>query len=123
MSSLSSSSIYIALLLAAMSFAKDGPVTLQGEVADSQCALNVHSLTRSHREMLKSKNMGSSPAACASYCVKYLGGEYVLSTPKEVYRLDTQAALARFAGQSVKVTGLLNTKTKSIQVLKIETMP
>jgi hypothetical protein len=27
--------------------------TFHGEVADSQCSMNVHSLTRSHQEMLK----------------------------------------------------------------------
>src|SRR5438477_2423169 len=29
-----------------------------GEIADTQCALNVHSLTRSHQEMIKAKQMG-----------------------------------------------------------------
>ena len=30
----------------------------RGKVADTQCALNVHSLTRSHNDMLKSKTVG-----------------------------------------------------------------
>jgi hypothetical protein len=33
------------------------PATFHGEISDSQCALNVHSLTNSHEEMLKSKSL------------------------------------------------------------------
>ena len=49
------------LLLALVSYAADGSTrTFKGEIGDSQCALNVHSLTRSHQEMLKSKSMGGT---------------------------------------------------------------
>ncbi len=42
-------------------YAQVGAVkTFRGEVSDSQCALNVHSVTRSHKEMLKSKSMGGT---------------------------------------------------------------
>ena len=60
------------------------PKVYRGEISDSQCALNVHSLTRSHQEMLKSKSMGGTSASCTQYCIKYLGGEYVLSSKNEV---------------------------------------
>ena len=50
-----------------------------GDISDSQCALNVHSLSRSHAEMLKKKNIGTTAAECARYCVKYMGGVFVLS--------------------------------------------
>jgi hypothetical protein len=45
--------------------------TFRGEITDSQCALNVHSLTQSHREMLKSKSgaAGQTPSSCAQYCI------------------------------------------------------
>ena len=59
----------------------------RGEVSDSQCALNVHSLTRSHQEMLKSKSMGGTSNSCSVYCVEHLGGNLVLSASKDVYRL------------------------------------
>src|SRR5438309_10936890 len=62
--------------------------TFHGEVSDSQCALNVHSLTRSHQEMLKSKSMGGTSNTCSVYCIEHLGGYLVLSTAKDVYRLD-----------------------------------
>ncbi len=32
--------------------------TFTGEIADSQCALNVHSLTRSHTEMYEEQKYG-----------------------------------------------------------------
>ena len=59
-----------------------------GEVSDSQCALNVHSLTRSHQEMLKSKSMGGTANTCSVYCIEHMGGYLVLSSGKDVYRLD-----------------------------------
>jgi hypothetical protein len=53
--------------------------TFYGEISDSQCALNVHLLTPSHQEMLKSKSMGGTPTDCTLYCVKYHGGDFVLA--------------------------------------------
>lgn len=109
------------LLLAGLSFGGKDPVTaFRGEIADSQCALNVHSLTRSHQEMLKSKSMGGTPASCTLYCIKYMGGYLVLSTKKDVYRLDDQERALRFVGQKVKVTGTLDEKTNTLHVVKIE---
>ena len=64
--------------------------TYSGEIADSQCALNVHSLTRSHEEMLKSKSMGGTSRNCTLYCIQYLGGDFVLSSKNDVFRLDDQ---------------------------------
>ena len=109
------------LLLASLSFGGKDPVTtFRGDIADSQCALNVHSLTRSHQEMLKSKSMGGTPASCTLYCIKYMGGYLVLSTKKDAYRLDDQEQATRFAGQKVRVTGTLDEKTHTIHVVKVE---
>jgi hypothetical protein len=94
--------------------------TFTGEIADSQCALNVHSLTRSHTEMMKNKNMGGTPTNCTNYCIKYLGGDYVLAVGDLVYRLDDQEKPASFAGLKVKVTGTLNAKSKTIHVVDIK---
>lgn len=94
--------------------------TFHGEIGDTQCALNVHSMTRSHAEMLKSKKMGGTPGACATYCVQYLGGDFVLSSKTEVYRLDNQEKVRLFAGQKVKITGTLESKGKTIHVATIE---
>lgn len=117
----------IAVVAAVVWFAADATAgderrTFVGEISDSQCALNVHSLTRSHQEMLKSKAMGGSAAECANYCVKYLGGDYVLSSPTDVYRLDNQDEAAKFAGQTVKVLGVLGLKN-TIHVLSVVPNP
>jgi hypothetical protein len=91
-----------------------------GEVSDSQCALNVHSLTRSHQEMLKSKSMGGTSNTCSTYCIEHLGGYLVLSAGNDVYRLDRADLVHGFEGQKVKVTGVLDTKLNLIHVQKIE---
>jgi len=94
-----------------------------GEVSDSQCALNIHSLTRSHQEMLKSKSMGGTSNTCSVYCIEHLGGYLVLSSGKDgkdVYRLDRADLVHGFEGQKVRVTGVLDAKTNQIHVLKIE---
>jgi len=91
-----------------------------GEVSDSQCALNVHSLTRSHQEMLKSKSMGGTANTCTLYCIEHMGGYLVLAAGKDVYRLDRADLVHGFEGQRVKVTGTLDTKLNLIHVLKID---
>ena len=91
-----------------------------GEISDSQCALNVHSLTRSHQEMLKSKSMGGTSSTCAMYCIEHLGGYLVLSSGKEVYRLDRADLVHGFEGQKVVVNGILDSKLNQIHVLKID---
>ena len=92
----------------------------RGEVSDSQCALNVHSLTRSHQEMLKSKSMGGTSNTCSVYCIEHLGGYLVLSAGNNVYRLDRSDLVHGFEGQRVVITGVLDSKLKQIHVLKIE---
>jgi len=110
----------LALVVILLAGAEEKPHTFTGEIADSQCSLNVHSLTRSHSEMMKNKNMGGTPTNCTNYCVKYLGGDLVLSTGDLVYHLDDQDKAASFAGLKVKLTGTLNAKTKTIQVVDIK---
>jgi len=92
----------------------------RGEIGDSQCALNVHSLSRSHAEMLKKPGVGSTEADCTRYCVKNMGGVFVLEVKDKVYKLDDQELADRYAGQKVKLTGVLDTKTNTITVHKIE---
>src|SRR5450432_3705348 len=106
---------------AGLCHAADTVRTFRGEVSDSQCAMNVHSLTHSHQEMLKSKGeMGGTSAQCAMHCAKQMGGEFVLAAGKEVYHLDNQAEAERFAGQRVRISGTLDAKAKTIHVVKTE---
>jgi hypothetical protein len=94
--------------------------TFRGEIGDSSCALNVHSLSRSHKEMLKSKSFGSTAADCARHCVAHQGSAYVLVVNKDVYRLDNQKEAEKWAGQTVIVTGDLDAKKKVIMVNTIQ---
>jgi hypothetical protein len=92
----------------------------RGEVSDSQCALNVHSLTRSHQEMLKSKSMGGTANTCSVYCIEHLGGYLVLSSGNNVYRLDRSDLVHGFEGRRVLITGVLDSKTNQIHVVRID---
>ena len=114
------------LVWAKGAYAQVGAVkTFRGEVSDSQCAFNVHSLTRSHEEMLKSKSMGGTSRSCSQYCIEHLGGELVLSSGTTVFRLDNQSAAREYIGQKTKVVGTLDPKPKTIHVVSIvpETQP
>jgi hypothetical protein len=94
--------------------------TFRGEIGDSSCALNVHSLSRSHKEMLKSKSFGSTAGDCARQCVAHQGSSYVLVVKKEVYRLDKQKEAEKWAGQTVIVTGELDANKKVIMIETIQ---
>jgi len=107
------------LALASAAWAQNARA-FHGEVSDSQCALNVHSLTRSHQEMLKSKSMGGTSNTCAVYCIEHLGGYLVLSVGNDVYRLDRADLVHGFEGRRVKIMGTLDPKLKQIHVLKID---
>jgi len=112
---------FSALLLGPALYAADEPAqTFRGEISDSQCALNVHSLTRSHQEMLKGKNMGSTPAECSRYCIENLGGKLVLVAGKEVHYLDGPETLMQFLGKKIKIRGVLDKASNTIHVMKIE---
>jgi hypothetical protein len=96
--------------------------TFRGEISDSQCALNVHSLTQSHQEMLKSKSgdAGKTPASCSQFCIVHMGGKFVLASKEHVYHLDNQDLPRGFVGAKVKVRGILDPKTDVIHVTDIE---
>jgi len=93
------------------------PRTFRGEISDSQCALNVHSLTQSHEEMLKSKSgeAGKTAASCSQFCIVHMGGKFVLASKGHVYHLDNQELPRGFIGEKVKVHGVLDPKTEIIQ--------
>ena len=92
----------------------------RGEIADTQCALNVHSLSQSHKEMIAMKPEVKTSADCARYCVKERGGRFVLQTPDKVYKLDKQVLAEQWAGLKVRIVGTLDPKTDIITVRTIE---
>jgi hypothetical protein len=108
------------LAVATALYGQNATHAFHGEVSDSQCALNVHSLTRSHQEMLKSKSMGGTSNTCSVYCIEHLGGYLVLSAGNHVYRLDRADLVHGFEGRRVVITGVLDAKTAQIHVLKID---
>lgn len=89
--------------------------TLVGNIADSQCGL-------SHTKMQEAGGMGSDDKACTLKCVE-MGGKFVLAdrAHKVVYALDeeSQAKAREFAGQKVKITGQVDSKTRTIHVVSI----
>jgi hypothetical protein len=95
----------------------------KGEIADTQCALNVHSLSQSHKEMMDMKPEIKTNADCARFCVKERGGRFVLQTKDKVYKLDKQDLAEQSAGLKVRVVGTLDPKTDIIKVRSIEAIP
>ncbi len=109
--------------LLCLATAAQQPATFHGEISDSQCALNVHSLTKSHEEMLKSKSgaAGNTPATCSIYCASYLGGQFVLTAKSgHVYHLDNQDMPRKFVGEKVILHGIVDSKGDMIHVVDIE---
>ena len=112
----------VVLSAAAVAGAGTTPRVFSGEISDSQCAMNVHSLGRSHEEMIKKSTLGTDAASCARACIRR-GGEWVLRSGDDVYRLRNQAGVDEYAGQKVKVTGALDPSTHTIDNERIEFVP
>ena len=91
-----------------------------GEIGDTQCAMNVHSLDKSHQEMLKVKGVGTTNADCTLYCIKNRGGRFVLQSKNKVYRLDKPELAEGYAGPKVRVIGTLDLQTETIEVHRID---
>ena len=78
--------------------------TFTGVITETMCGVKPHTMFKGH-----------SDAECVRMCAKgpY---QYALSDGTNVMKLSDQKKPAAFAGQKVKVTGTLNTKTQTIQV-------
>ena len=96
--------------------------SFKGTIADSQCALNVHSITKSHKELMAMKPEIKTREDCVRYCVKERKGRYVLLAGDKVYKLDAQTAAEPWAGMKVKVFGTLDPDTGVITIRKIEAL-
>jgi hypothetical protein len=96
--------VFLALLCAASAIAE--PMTFTGVITDSLCGA-------------KHKMSGHSDADCVKMCVKG-SGQYALFDGENVLKLSDQKNVAKFSAQKVKVTGILNDKTKMIKVVSIE---
>jgi len=83
--------------------------TFTGTVTDDVCARADHSQMR----------MGPTDAECAAACIDAHGAMYVLYDGNNAYTLSDQRTAAKFAAQKVKVTGTLDSKTRTIRVESI----
>ena len=101
--------LILCLLLVAALPAGQGTQTFTGTITDSECARDGHAGMR----------MGPTDAECTRLCVMVHDAAYVLYDGKEVYRLSDQQTPEEFAGEKVRVTGTLDTKTRTIQVKSI----
>jgi hypothetical protein len=98
---------FTTLMLGAALVLGAAPATFNGIVTDTMCGAN-------------HKMMNVTPdAKCVRECVK-AGYKYALRVGDKVYTLSDQQTPEQFAGEKVKVTGKLNSKTNIIAVEKIE---
>ncbi|MGD0498645.1 MAG: hypothetical protein ABSC23_09450 [Bryobacteraceae bacterium] len=80
--------------------------TFTGVVTDSMCG-------KDHSAMNVKPD-----SKCVTECVR-MGDKYALYDGKDVYVLSDQKTPEKFAGAKVTVTGTLDAKTKTIQVVSI----
>jgi hypothetical protein len=81
--------------------------TFTGVITDTMCGAD-------HKAMRVSPD-----AKCVRECV-HNGSKYALSDGRNLYTLSDQRTPGQFAAQKVKITGVLDAKTKTIKVEKIE---
>jgi len=96
--------IVCALALTALSAAKTQ--TFVGTITDNMCSKANHSQMQ----------MGPTDADCTKECIRAHGAMYVLYDGKDAYTLSDQETPSKFAGQKVRVTGMLDARTKTIKV-------
>ena len=82
--------------------------TFTGKITDTMCGAR-HGMVK-----------GQPDDACIRACVKGTSSQFALYDGQTVMRLSDQKTPAKFAGQSVKVTGTYDEKTKTIKVSSIE---
>jgi hypothetical protein len=114
------STLLFFIVVVSVVWAETKPESFTGEIVDSSCAYNIHSVTRSHKEMLKSKSFGNTAAECTRLCVRKFGSSYVLVHNNDVYRLAPQSLAEPLAGEAVRISGTLDNDGKTIHIEKVE---
>src|SRR3954467_6066402 len=114
------SMLMLFLVVVSVVWAETKPESFTGEIVDSSCAYNIHSVTRAHKEMLKSNSFGNTAAECTRLCVRKFGSKYVLVHNADVYRLEQQTLAEPFSGEPVTISGTVNKDGKTIHIEKIE---
>jgi len=101
--------LIVCLLAVAVLSTPQSKQNFTGIVTDDECNMANHS--RMH--------MGATDAECAKACTRAHGVSYVLYNGKDIYTLSDDLKAEDFAGQKVTVVGVLDAKTKIIQVESI----
>jgi hypothetical protein len=99
-------SLLFSLLLVAALTAAPGKQKFTGVITDSMCETADHSRMK----------MGPTDAECTIACVRAHGALYLLWDGKDAYTLSDQQSPEKFAGKKVRVTGVLDAKTKTIHM-------
>ena len=95
------------MMAAALMLSAEGSKTFTGVITDDMCKKN-HTM------------MNITPdAKCVTACVKGHGSKYALHDGTNLYKLSDQQTPEKFAGQKVKITGVLYPKTG---ILKVESI-
>ncbi|HEY6333879.1 MAG TPA: hypothetical protein VI756_31470 [Blastocatellia bacterium] len=100
---------FVLIIALAGFLAGAAPQTFTGVITDTLCGA---------RHNMK----GHSDADCVKLCAK-ASGQYALFDGQNVLKLSDQKTPAKFAAQTVKVTGTLDPKTNTIKVVSIEPVP
>ena len=100
--------IYVAAAFAIALGAGSQPETFRGVITDTMCG-KTHGMVA-----------GQPDDKCIAACTKNSSSQYALYDGNAVLKLSDQKTPAKFAARRVKVTGLLNEKTKTIKVNSIE---
>jgi len=101
--------LIVSVLAGAALSAAPAKQTFTGVITDHMCAETGHAAMR----------MGPTDAECTVACIQSHGASYVLLAGKTVYNLSNQQLPEQFAGAQVRVTGVLDAKTKTITVVSI----
>lgn len=99
-------SLAAVLLFAGLGAAADAPQTIVGVITDTMCGAK--------HGMLK----GQPDDECARLCVKG-ARDYALYADGRIWKLSDQKTPARFAAQTVRVTGIVDAKSMKIKVTAI----
>jgi hypothetical protein len=98
--------LILSLLAVTALSAAQSKQTFTGTITDDECRKADHSQMQ----------MGPTDADCVLACIAIHGASYVLYDGKDVFKLSDQKTPGKFAAQKVRVTGTLDSKTKTIMV-------
>jgi hypothetical protein len=106
--------VLAALFTATLAAAADSPALFSGIVSDSECGLD-------HARMKKQHHLPNDLVCTRECCEKYKQ-EYVLAdhATGDVYQIDDQKAVRRYANRLVRILGTLEAESGKIHLVEVE---